>query len=115
MTEKSRCPKSRWPSAAAPTSGIACTRSVPTISFDESFGYRIIRATMISDPDPTEVMPTISPPSAPITRVATGRTSAGSIMSVTGASLRRACRTSLARIAPAATMRTQPRIVFTVC
>ncbi len=115
MIEKSRLPNKKCPSAAAPTSGTACTRSVPTISFEERRGYMIISVTMISDPDPTDVMPTIRPPSAPTAKVGSGRTSAGSIISVTGASLRRACRRSLARIAPAATIRTQPSTCFTVC
>ena len=54
--------------AAAPTSGIAWMRSVPTISFDESSGYININMTMISEPEPTEVMPTIRPPIAPTTQ-----------------------------------------------
>ena len=65
-------------------------RSVPTISFDESNGYISINMTMISEPEPTDVIPTMRPPIAPTTSVGTGRTSAGSIIAVTGASLRRA-------------------------
>ena len=58
-----------WPKAAEATSGMAWTRSVPTSSRDVSIGYSIIRQTMMSDPDPTEVIPTISPPTMPMRRV----------------------------------------------
>ena len=75
----SRCrsPKNACPSAAAATSGTACTRSVPTRSLARSFGYSASSATMIRDPEPTEVRPTIRPPAAPSSRVGTGRTVIG--------------------------------------
>ena len=43
----------RWPIAAEATSGIACTRSVPTISSPDNLGYRNMSITMIKDPLPT--------------------------------------------------------------
>ena len=48
--------------AAEATSGTACTRSVPTSSLALSVGYSAISAMMISDPEPTDVMPTTIPP-----------------------------------------------------
>ena len=60
-----RSPKRACPSAAAATSGTACTRSVPTRSLARSIGYSASSATMISEPEPTEVRPTIRPPAAP--------------------------------------------------
>ena len=63
----SSSPRSRpcaamFASAAASTSGIACTRSVPTSFTADRPGYSISSATMITEPDPTEVTPTSSPP-----------------------------------------------------
>jgi hypothetical protein len=52
---------------------MACARSVPTNFFAGSFGYVNIKRMIISDPAPTEVMPTTSPPNAPMTTVGSGR------------------------------------------
>ena len=72
-----RSPKSAWPNAAAVTSGIAWTRSVPTRSFARSRGYSASSTTMISEPEPTEVSPTTRPPAAPTRTVGTGLTLIG--------------------------------------
>ena len=72
-----KSPYRMCPRAAAPTSGTACTRSVPKSSLPTSVGYMIISATMISEPDPTEVMPTTRPPTAPMIMVGIGRTLIG--------------------------------------
>src|SRR5699024_6123989 len=61
------------PMAAASASGTACTRSVPTSLAAARVGYMISIATMISDPEPTEVIPTNRPPTAPTISVGTGR------------------------------------------
>src|SRR2546429_497925 len=51
---------------------MACTRSVPTSDFDDSRGYKSISRTIISDPEPTDVIPTIRPPTAPTATLAIG-------------------------------------------
>ena len=73
-----KSPNRMWPSAAEATSGIACTRSVPTSWRVDSIGYRRSRATMITEPEPTEVMPTIKPPTIPMATVGTGFSRKGS-------------------------------------
>ena len=60
--------------AAAAVSGTAWVRSVPTSCPALSSGYRKSSSTIISDPDPTEVSPTITPPIMPIRMVGIGRT-----------------------------------------
>ena len=64
-----KSPNSTCPSAAAPTSGTACTRSVPTSWLARSTGYSISSAMMMSEPEPTLVMPTTRPPTAPMMTV----------------------------------------------
>ncbi len=71
---RSASPLTRWPRAAAATTGMACTRSVPTRWFALSRGCASISITMMREPEPTEVMPTTVPPTSPIARVASGRT-----------------------------------------
>ena len=66
-----KSPNRRCPIAAEATSGTACTRSVPTSSLALSVGYSAISAMMMSDPEPTEVMPTTMPPISPRTIVGT--------------------------------------------
>ena len=74
---------------------MAWTRSVPTSSLVDSIGYSSIRATMISDPDPTEDIPTNRPPATPTSTVTTGRTrnglDAGSSSLTPAAILARCC------------------------
>jgi hypothetical protein len=64
-----KSPNKTWPSAAEATSGTACTRSVPTNSDSLKLGYSIKSMMIISEPDPTEVRPTIRPPAIPISNV----------------------------------------------
>ena len=99
----------RWPIAAAPTRGIACTRSVPTISRDDSVGYSSINMTIINEPLPTDVMPTKNPPITPTMAVGTGRTRRWSIIT-SGIGPRRDCTTTFTSIAAAASRSTAPRI-----
>jgi hypothetical protein len=73
-----KSPNSRCPTAAEATSGTAWTRSVPTSSEERSIGYRSNNSTIISDPEPTEVMPTTSPPTTPLSTVGRGRKRNGS-------------------------------------
>ena len=73
VTENSTWPKAKAPSAAAPVSGTACTRSVPTSWLAPSNGYTNNSSTMIKDPEPTEVIPTMIPPSIPIATEGSGR------------------------------------------
>ena len=63
-----------WPIAAAITSGTACTRSVPTSRSAARVGYSSMMHIMMTVPEPTEVMPTISPPMTPTSRVISGLT-----------------------------------------
>ena len=60
--------------AAAAVSGIAWTRSVPTRPDAAIAGYKNSSRTIISDPDPTDVSPTIRPPATPTSTVGHGRT-----------------------------------------
>jgi hypothetical protein len=67
-------PNTSAPSAAAAVSGTACVRSVPTSCPALSSGYRNSSRTIIRDPEPTDVMPTMTPPMMPISTVGMGRT-----------------------------------------
>ena len=93
-----KSPTRMWASAAAETSGMACTRSVPTSSAPRRLGYSNIRQTMMIEPDPTEVRPTKNPPSTPTKTVGIGRTRIGaagprgSAPARRAAALRRPCR-----------------------
>ena len=69
-----------WLRAAAVTRGTACTRSVPTSRTPASAGYSTSRTTMITLPDPTDVMPTRSPPKAPTRSVGSGRTDGSTLL-----------------------------------
>jgi len=73
VTDSSTWPKVRAPRAAARVSGTAWVRSVPTSWFAPSAGYRNNNRTIISEPDPTEVIPTMTPPTMPMATVARGR------------------------------------------
>ena len=74
VTENSTWPKASAPSAAATVRGTAWVRSVPTSWLAPSIGYRNSSSTIISEPEPTEVMPTMTPPTMPMITVGTGRT-----------------------------------------
>ena len=74
VTPNSIWPKTSAPRAAAAVSGTACVRSVPTSWPALSSGYRNSISTIISEPEPTEVSPTISPPIMPMAMVGSGRT-----------------------------------------
>jgi len=73
VTANWTCPNSSAPAAAARVSGTAWVRSVPTSCPADSTGYRNIIITIISEPEPTEVMPTMMPPMAPMAMVSGGR------------------------------------------
>jgi hypothetical protein len=66
-------PNTSAPSAAASVSGTAWVRSVPTSRPALSDGYRNSSKTIISDPEPTDVIPTMTPPIMPIATVSSGR------------------------------------------
>src|SRR5215472_2287010 len=74
VTPNSTCPNTSAPSAAAAVSGTAWVRSVPTSWLAPMSGYTNSSRTIISEPAPTDVMPTISPPTAPISKVGKGLT-----------------------------------------
>ena len=76
-TANENAPNSRWPAAAAATSGIAWARSVPTSDDALSRGYMSSSVTTTIDPAPTDVSPTIRPATAPSASVGSGRTTIG--------------------------------------
>src|SRR5829696_4795973 len=104
-----KSPNSRWPAAAEATRGIAWTRSVPTNSEERSIGYSTSSSTIIREPEPTDVIPTTSPPTTPITTVGSGRSwNALTALGVPSAALR-ACSRALAAIEEAASNNATPR------
>src|SRR5215217_6259905 len=104
-----KSPNSRWPAAAEATRGIAWTRSVPTNSEERSIGYSS-SSTIIREPEPTDVIPTTSPPTTPITTVGSGRSWNALLiaLAVPSAALR-ACSRPLAAIEEAASSNATPR------
>ena len=58
-------PATRWPTPATLSSAAACAMSVPTTYFAAS-GYARSMASAKSVPLPTEVSPTMKPPTRPI-------------------------------------------------
>ena len=85
----------------------------------ESMGYRKMRATMINDPEPTEVIPTMSPPTSPMATVGIGfsRKGAGSPERPASTSAwcrrsRRICSAPFTTMEPAAKSSTTPSKVF---
>ena len=89
VTENTTWPKINAPAAAASVSGTAWVRSVPTNCPAASLGYRNRSSTIISEPEPTEVIPTIRPPTTPMTTVWAGRTCTSAMAAVRGLPLRR--------------------------
>src|SRR5258708_8212024 len=73
VTANSTWPNASAPSAAASVSGTASRRSVPTSWLAASVGDPHSSSTLISEPEPTEVIPTITPPTTPITTVRSRR------------------------------------------
>ncbi len=117
-TVKEKSPKMRWPTAAAATSGTAWARSVPTSWDALRAGYMRRRTTMMTEPAPTDVMPTMNPATAPRTTVGRGRTTrrrgrvgrAGP--SPRGSRLRHICSTARTTRPVVAVRRATPRMLF---
>jgi hypothetical protein len=92
---------------------------VPTRRFADRRGYSSSSITIISEPDPTEVIPTMKPPVRPMRTVAvrfitTGSSSGGGTIAPSRMRAKvRALSNALTTIETAATMSAQPSNVLT--
>src|SRR5437660_2865926 len=112
VTPNSTWPKITAPSAAASVSGTAWVKSVPTSWLAPIVGYTNSNRMIISDPAPTEVIPTITPPTTPIAMLGTGLTAMLRITAVRGGPLTRS-RTIRSAIALAPTSSAAPSAIST--